>query len=300
MMKALHHNVMLCTVFLMLIPFPLTAQRDYTADSIAFVNADWHTDTLDGFFFKHHHFMHRQVFNSNQCFSIIEIPSGSTSYLTFAADSQLTTVASFADRHQALAAINGSYFDMRTGVPVCYLRIGGVELGMNAPSMRDSVNRKYYQYATIKLNGNRRPRFLVPDSNRMAERALPDSNIMTAGPMLIRRGIDVPQRLDRSFVYRRHNRTAMGLKPDGTVVMLVVDGRHPREAEGLSIPELTRVMHWLGCCDAVNLDGGGSTTMYVKGRGNEGIVNHPSDNGHFDSAGGRRVANAIIVVKGEE
>ena len=96
-----------------------SAQRDFTADSIAFVNADWHTDTLDGFFFKHHHFMHRQVFNSNQCFSIIEIPSGSTSYLTFAADSTLTTVSTFATRDSAQAAINGSYFNMRTGEPVC-------------------------------------------------------------------------------------------------------------------------------------------------------------------------------------
>ncbi len=247
-----------------------SAQRDFTADSIAFVNADWHTDTLDGFFFKHHHFMHRQVFNSNQCFSIIEIPSGSTSYLTFAADSTLTTVS---------------------------LRINGKELGENTPSSTDSIHRKYYQNAIIRLLSTRRPRFVLPDSSRIAERLMADSNLMTAGPMLIQRGIDVPQRLDRSFVYRRHNRTAMGLKPDGTVVMLVVDGRHRGEAEGLSLPELTRIMRWLGCRDAVNLDGGGSSTMYIRDRGSDGIVNNPSDNGRFDPSGQRRVANAILVVK---
>ena len=277
----------------------VSAQRDYTADSIAFVNADWHPDTADGFLFLHHHFMHRQVFNSNQCFSVIVIPTGSQSGLHFVADTQMTTVADFALRNNALAAINGSYFDMRTGVPVCYLRIGGKEWGINTPSTRDTVNRKYYQYAAIRLLRSRRPRLLVPDSNRMAERHLPDSNVMTAGPMLIYKGIDVPQRLDRRFVFGRHNRTAMGLKPDGTIVMVVADGRHPREAEGLSLPELTRVMRWLGCCDAINLDGGGSSTMYVKNRGNEGIVNHPSDNGRFDTGGQRRVANAIVVLKHE-
>ena len=274
-----------------------SAQRDFTADSIAFVNADWHTDTLDGFFFKHHHFMHRQVFNSNQCFSIIEIPSGSTSYLTFAADSTLTTVSTFATRDSAQAAINGSYFNMRTGEPVCYLRINGKELGENTPSSTDSIHRKYYQNAIIRLLSTRRPRFVLPDSSRIAERLMADSNLMTAGPMLIQRGIDVPQRLDRSFVYRRHNRTAMGLKPDGTVVMLVVDGRHRGESEGLSLPELTRIMRWLGCRDAVNLDGGGSSTMYIRDRGSDGIVNNPSDNGRFDPSGQRRVANAILVVK---
>ncbi len=275
----------------------VAAQRDYTADSIAFVNADWHTDTLDGFRFMHHHFMQRQVFNSNQYFSIIEIPSGSSSRLAFVADSLLTTVASFATRDSALAAINGSYFDMRTGVPVCYLRIAGQELGENTPAQHDSLNRKYYQYATIRLLPSRRPRFVVPDSLRTFERTMPDSNIMTAGPMLIRKGMDIPQRLDRRFVYARHPRTAIGLKPDGTVVMLVADGRHRGEAEGLSLPELTRILHWIGCCDAVNLDGGGSSTMYIKERGTGGIVNHPADNGRFDTGGQRRVANAILVTK---
>ncbi len=284
-------------LLLVMAVMPIRAQRDYTADSTAFVNAPWSTDTLDGFLYRRQHFMQRQVFNSNQYFSVLEIPSGSSVHLDFVADSVLTLVKDFATRHKALAAINGSYFDMRTGVPVCYLRIGGKEMGENTPSTRDSVNRKYYQYATIRLLRNGRPRFLVPDSNRKAEQKLPDSNIMTAGPMLIHRGMDVPQRMDRRFVYGRHNRTAIGLKPDGTVVMVTADGRSPREAEGLSLPELTRVMRWLGCCDAVNLDGGGSTTMYVRNKGDEGVVNHPSDNGRFDTQGCRRVANAIVLVK---
>lgn len=295
----LHHTPRLASLLLAILAFApaLNAQRDFTADSIAFAGADWHTDTLDGFYYRHHHFMHRQVFNSNQHFCVIEIPSGSPSCLAFAADTTLTTVTAFATRDSALAAINGSYFNMRTGVPVCYLRINGRELGENTPSATDSLNRKYYQNAAIRLLPTRRPRFLIPESSRNAERLLPDSNVMTAGPMLIHRGTDTPQRLDRSFVYARHPRTAIGLKPDGTVVMLVADGRHRGEAEGLSLPELTRIMHWLGCCDAVNLDGGGSSTMYIRGRGTDGVVNNPSDNGRFDPAGQRRVANALLVVK---
>lgn len=287
-------------ILLVLLSVLLSAQaqhRNYKADSLAFVNATWSTDSLDGFFYRRHHFMHRQVFNSNQYFCVIEIPKGTGTHLAFVADTHLTTVTDFAVRSKALAAINGSYFNMRTGVPVCYLRIGGKELGENTPSATDSVNRKYYQYATMRLLRNGKPRLLVPDSIRNAEAALRDSNLMTAGPMLVYRGMDVPQNLAKRFVTDRHNRTALGLKPDGTVVLLVVDGRSKREAEGLTLPELTRVMRWLGCCDAINLDGGGSSTMYIKDKGFEGVVNHPSDNGRFDPEGQRPVANAILVVK---
>ena len=104
------------------------------------------------------------------------------------------------------------------------------------------------------------------------------------------------QHVEKRFVSGRHNRTAIGLKPDGTVVLLVADGRSKGVAEGLSLTELTLIMRWLGCCDAVNLDGGGSSTMYVRGKGEGGIVNHPSDNGRFDAQGERPVANAILVL----
>ena len=278
-------------------PTQSSAQSRYAPDSIAFTNAMWVCDTLDGFYYRSCHFTSKQIFNSNQYFCIIEIPRTSKAHLLFAADTLLTRVSDFAIQHKALAGINGSYFDMRTGVPVCYLRIAGRQLGENTPQAHDSVNRKYYQNGTLRLTRTGRPRFLIPDTNRLAETKLPDSNIMTAGPMLIHCGEVVPQRLDRRFVYQRHNRTALGLKRDGTIILLVADGRAKDQCSGLSIPELTRIMRWLGCAEAVNLDGGGSTTMYIKGRGEEGIVNHPSDNGRFDAKGQRRVANAILVVK---
>lgn len=277
---------------------PLQAQhRDFKADSAAFVDASWQTDTLDGFFYRRHHFMHRQVFNSNQYFCIVEIPKGTGARLALVADTQLTKVSDFALRSNALAAINGSYFNMKTGEPICFLRIQGKEWGKNTPGRNDTVNRKYYQYATLRLLRNGKPRLLVPDSIRSSEAALRDSNVMTAGPMLIYNGMEVKQKLDRRFVTDRHNRTALGIKPDGTVVLLVADGRAKREAEGLSIPELIKVMRWLGCSEALNLDGGGSSTMYVKGKGLDGIVNHPSDNCRFDPQGQRPVSNAIVVVK---
>jgi exopolysaccharide biosynthesis protein len=104
----------------------------------------------------------------------------------------------------------------------------------------------------------------------------------------------VPLRNDRTFVTQRHNRTAIGIRDDGTVLLVTIDGR-TRQSEGLSLPDLTRLMRYLGCRDALNLDGGGSTTMYVEGHPNDGIVNHPSDNGRYDSGGERGVSNCIVV-----
>ena len=145
---------------------------------------------------------------------------------------------------------------------------------------------------TTTLAGNQ-VRLLVPDSNRRWEESLGQSDIMTAGPMLLRQGQYVPQRDDRTFVTHRHNRTALGTKPDGTTLLLVADGRFAHKAEGLTLTELERVMRWLGCTEAINLDGGGSSTMYIK---DKGVVNYPSDNGRHDHEGERPVNNAILVL----
>ncbi len=268
------------------------AQVDYTNDSLRVVQAEWRTDSLDGFTLKRYNFGEGSLFCSAQQLFMIEIPADSPRRLAFVCDSVLTPVSGLAERADAFAAVNGSFFDMDKGNPICYLRIDGKELGQNTPQKTDSVNRKYYQYATLTLGPTR---LWVPDSNRMWENVLSNGDIMTAGPMLLREGQYVPQRDDRTFVTHRHNRTALGIRPDQSVVLLVADGRFKHVAEGLSLPELARVMRWLGCTEAINLDGGGSTTMYIKGKENGGIVNYPSDNNRHDHEGQRPVSNAIIV-----
>ena len=274
---------------------PATAQINYSIDSMRVANAEWSVDTLEGFYLKRYHFGEGALFCSAQHLFVIEIPARSHRRLAFVSDTVLTEVSAFAERSGAYAAINGSYFDMDAGNPVCYLRIDGKPVGENTPAKTDSVNRKYYQYATLALRGGR-ARLAVPDSNRMWENSLSDSNIMTAGPMLLRKGEMVPQRDDRTFVTQRHNRTALGLRPDGTTLLVVADGRFKHTAEGLTLPELELVMRWLGCTEAINLDGGGSSTMYVKGKPHGGVVNYPSDNRQHDHEGQRPVSNAILVL----
>ena len=264
------------------------------SDSLTLVNAPWKVDSLEGMVLKSVHFSHHEYFQSNQFIAVLEIPKCSGHRLEFACESDRTPTSTIAKRHDALAAINGSFFDMDKHNPVCYLRIQGEELGENTPGT-DTVNRKYYQYGTLIVSGDS-VRIARTDSNRCWERTLPDSNIMTAGPLLVYHGERQFVRTDRTFVSRRHPRTAVGIRSDGTILLFVVDGRS-KESEGMSLDELTKTLRWLGCTDVLNMDGGGSTTLYLKNWPNNGIVNYPIDNGRFDHRGERGVSNAILVVK---
>lgn len=268
-------------------------QRSQLSDSLSVVRAQWKIDSMDGFVLKQMHFTKKNCLGANQNICIIELPVNSPCRLAFTYEERRTPTTIHAQHNDALAAINGSFFDMKYHNPICYLRIDGKELGVNTPQASDSVHRKYYQYGSIALRDGR-PVYLVPDSLRLAEREWADSNIMTAGPMLIRDGQLMPMRDDKTFVTYRHNRTAVGTLADGTVLLVTVDGR-TKQSEGMSLQDFQRLLHYLGCRDALNLDGGGSTTMYVKGKPYGGIVNRPSDNGRFDYGGERGVSNCIIV-----
>lgn len=91
------------------------------------------------------------------------------------------------------------------------------------------------------------------------------------------------------FAASRHPRTAVGWDADaGRLWLVVVDGRQAPRSAGMALPELAELMKSLGAEEAVNLDGGGSSTLVVGGR----VRNHPSDSG-----GERPVANALAVVR---
>lgn len=268
----------------------LQAQRD----SLAFVNGNWKADTLDGMLLRQCQFDGKELFASNQQIFVLEIPDTAHYTLAFAHEPRRMKTSEMALKHDAVAAVNGSFFDMEKHFPICYLRIDSVNLGENTPG-KDTVNRKYYQYGTLCF-GDDSVVILKTDSSRHWEDALPHPNIMTAGPLLIWHDTLQYMRNDRTFVTQRHNRTAVGIREDGTVLLFVADGRF-KQAEGLSLTELQQLLRWLGCRDALNLDGGGSTTMYLNLGDYQGVINCPSDNGRFDHEGERGVSNAVMVIK---
>jgi hypothetical protein len=72
-----------------------------------------------------------------------------------------------------------------------------------------------------------------------------------------------------------HPRTAIGHTADGLVVLFVVDGRQDGISEGMTTPEVAEAMATFGVTDALNLDGGGSTTLVIRGSAGPEVVNVP-------------------------
>lgn len=93
------------------------------------------------------------------------------------------------------------------------------------------------------------------------------------------------ERIGSSFSTTRHPRSALGITADGKLMLVTVDGRQPGLSTGISLPDLAALMKRLGAVNAINLDGGGSTTLSYRGA----IINSPS--------GGiqRAVANGLLV-----
>ncbi len=108
-------------------------------------------------------------------------------------------------------------------------------------------------------------------------------------PRLIKNGrVDITweqEKTTKSFVETRHPRTAVAKLKDGKFLMITVDGRS-EVSGGIGLQDLAEYLLSLGATDAMNLDGGGSTTMFVDGK----VVNKPSD-----KEGERKVSDAILV-----
>ncbi|HEY9226307.1 MAG TPA: phosphodiester glycosidase family protein [Gemmatimonadaceae bacterium] len=113
-------------------------------------------------------------------------------------------------------------------------------------------------------------------------------------PRILRNGVNVANEapIVEGTISRnaeaRHPRSAVGFSRDSTTLfLLTVDGRQAKSV-GMTLDELAKVMRALGAWNAMNFDGGGSTTMVIGGA----VVNSPSDTG-----GARDVGNALVLVK---
>jgi len=114
--------------------------------------------------------------------------------------------------------------------------------------------------------------------------------VVDGGPRLVRAGWPVPVGPETGtpgFVESRHPRTAVGVRADGRILLVAVDGRQPERSVGMTIAELAALLLELGAVEALNMDGGGSTTLVAGGR----VVNHPSD-----LTGERPVGDALLVL----
>jgi exopolysaccharide biosynthesis protein len=111
-------------------------------------------------------------------------------------------------------------------------------------------------------------------------------HIISGGPYLVKDGnVFVDSKEQKlSSISGKNPRTAVGYTEDGRFIMVTVDGREGKSI-GMTLYELANLMKELGCYNAMNLDGGGSSQMYINGK----VVNKPS------SKGGYAVSNALTL-----
>ena len=108
-------------------------------------------------------------------------------------------------------------------------------------------------------------------------------------PLLVNQGINLaPPNSCHSYFCSSNPRTGIAQTADGKLMLVTVDGRNPGTSVGLTLFGFAKYLISLGAVTAVNLDGGGGTTMWVNG---QGIVNSPSD-----PWGERPVTSAVLVV----
>ncbi len=144
-----------------------------------------------------------------------------------------------------------------------------------------------------------------------------EANIFSSAPMLIDDFDPVGERFVDSTVTReeirqleyedpirhqgvRHPRSAVAKTADNHLILIVVDGRRPGVSEGMNARELTRflVTHFQPRY-ALNMDGGGSSTLCVRGEGDAQthVVNYPTDNKRYDHAGERKVYSHFYIAE---
>lgn len=135
------------------------------------------------------------------------------------------------------------------------------------------------------------PFFVVAaEDEAITDNFIKAEDIVAGVPQLIKNGkIDITwqqEKAAKAFAENRHPRTAVAKLKNGKFLMVAVDGRQPGVSVGMSLQELAEMLLEMGAVDAMNLDGGGSTTMFLKDK----VVNHPSD-----KEGERKVGSAILV-----
>jgi exopolysaccharide biosynthesis protein len=228
------------------------------------------------------------IFNSNQIISLLTVQKTDLKKLKVEfgfSKSDLKKTSSFAKSKNALAAINGGFFNIDEGGSVSYFEINDSVISRQRnPELKWGVSDRIINGAIVIVNDS-----IIKIEQALSEQFYESSNkesaVLVTGPVLLlnSEAMSLPQ---KKFVTNRHPRTCL-CKKKTSLVFITIDGRS-KEAEGMNLFEVQKFLLRIGCVDAINLDGGGSTTMWIH---DKGVVNFPSD-----KTGERPVSNVLLLL----
>jgi exopolysaccharide biosynthesis protein len=234
------------------------------------------------------------LFGSKEFINLLDIDLNDTSIKPFIAwqDTVLLTTHEMAEREKAVAAVNGNFFHTKNGGSVCFLKINGKIIDTSRTDLSEHLFLDELDDAAIIIDREGKMGIIsCPPAGWKSITQMP--TIISAGPPLILEGKTV-KFISNTFNDKRFSRTGAGLTKNNHLLLITVDGNSEQSA-GMTIAEFAQIFKAFNCINALNLDGGGSTTMWIKGEPDSGIVNHPTDNKKFDHYGETKIANAIIL-----
>lgn len=227
------------------------------------------------------------LFDSPQNISILTIAKKDSNQYSFDLahhSSILSTTSQFGKNENALAAINGGFFNMDNGGSVTYLEEQDSIYQRNIPHGEKWAIADWAKTGAVIIKKNGQLKIEASKIPSFYEQSKLETSVLITGPFLIENGKKI-ELIGAKFVKDRHPRTCICETADSHL-LFTIDGRQS-QAKGMSLLELQDFLLEQKCKTAINLDGGGSTTMWIK---EKGIVNSPSD-----LFGERKVANAILV-----
>jgi exopolysaccharide biosynthesis protein len=197
----------------------------------------------------------------------VDLASGQIDVVATRPRERSSTVSMFAREQDAQIAINANFYD----ASACGLTMGDGHV------WRDAVVDQYDASIAFGPAGTRGWRAAVFDSEGWSRQSPVSwaTQIVSGWPILLQQGAVYFDEHEPNGMYRTHPRTAIGIAADGsTLIVAVIDGRRAG-LPGVTSLEMIPLLEEFGARDAINLDGGGSSEMWIGSEG--GVVNRPSD-----------------------
>lgn len=263
-------------------------------DSLTVVGLRWDTVSIAPGIIRRHAEV-PMLYNCPQNINIIEVDlkhkkdAPSLEVAVVATPNMQETSVTASQSPMAITAINGSYYDMKNGNSTCYLKLRGEVINTTQNSVFPRITGAIViKKGKLKIEPWDKKKELKNIRKNHYE------DVLASGPMMIRKSKYLPL-ADDSFNKTKHPRSAIVITKDKKILLVTVDGRHKGNAEGMSIFELSQLLKLLNAKDALNLDGGGSTTLWAQDQPDNGVLNMPSDNKTYDHKGERKVANVVLI-----
>lgn len=282
----------------------------------------WSTSKIADGIIHYHFFATDDVTKSKQNVNVLEVDLNNENYqIRFDFSNPDDALSSISKRCGAIAGINGT-FEMSS----VYLRVNAYNRSLVPLDMsNDAEAMRYWKHGAAVVGDGARKVGIInaargqEDTKAGGDAAisiynnLPEINIFSSGPILIDNYDCVGERfganpassginalLAQDYLpntHERHPRTIVALTEDNDILFIVIDGRSTNSA-GMTAKEMTQFIKkhfnpkW-----ALNMDGGGSSAMYIKGKGgsDNNIVNYPSDNKLWDHYGERSYRTVFLV-----